>query len=139
MDVPIEFPIAAFCESQRLVQRIESWADLTRSSSVALAKGFFRDLSIVDSACASFEVKDATPMNGGAIQSIVRRIFNLTLSVKLDIRPQGKISLDELKVRLCSAIDQDPALWSAVTGRHEDIKERIRKAPTAAAAIAELR
>jgi hypothetical protein len=70
---------------------------------------------LIDEACQSWEITGATKVgvDGGAWARFWAAIIPALASYKVryDLVPKGALSLDEVKDRVCAAIDADPSWW----------------------------
>lgn len=129
MEADIAFPVLNFSYGEKHIEVVENSDNLETCSSVAMKKGYFEKLLIVDSKGKLFSVKDVKKRSYAGPFWGFSLLYNRKLKVKLDLAEPVQLTLDDFKDRVCNVIDSDANFWSA-NADPKDIKADIRKAKT---------
>lgn len=121
----IEFPAISVNEHEAAVERIDGLKDFLQSTSLALRNRYYENAYLIDVRGNTFRTSNVRPARQGGFLSWFDRLANRRIMVSLDLEATGHLSLEAAQKRVCETIDKDPDLWSAVTGSHEDVKNRV--------------
>lgn len=126
----MEFPVLGFSYARKYVEVIFSEEELTQANAIALKKGYFNNLLIIDCKGAGYVVR-----NVRIVCFLWASIFLIFVNgrkyrVTLEFDEIEAFSTDDIKSMVCASIEADPDFWSAVTGDCNDIKTQVRQAKT---------
>ncbi len=124
----MKFPIIAF--SQGLIFIFRNMEELTTCGTLALKNNFYNGMVIYDSEGKEFEVIKAKKIGHVGPFFGFRLFHSRKIRVSLELKEKtSKISLEQLKKKICDMIDQKKSFWSAA-GDINDLKKEIQKAET---------
>ena len=121
----IKFPVLRFSQNLVGVQRAED--DLTTCTKVALKKGFFNEMLVLEESGKAYKVKGAKKLHGvGPFWG-----YNIFLNqmIKVELLFEGnpfQITVDEVKKRVLLSFKRRHG-WST-RGDFEELRERVKNA-----------
>lgn len=126
----MQFPILAFSYERKHVGVVFSEDELIKPSTVALKKGYFNNLFIVDCKGTAYVVRSVRRVGSSWTSLLLSLVNEGRHRVALEIDEVGEVSIAHTKSLVCAAIEMDSDFWSAMTGDYNDIKGQVRQAKT---------
>jgi len=121
----VQYP--ALCFSQGTIVAANSYEELTACSTVALRRGWFRDLLLVDCAGHGYDIAGAR-RRGYVGPFWGFRLFRRMIRVKPKVASGPfDVSLGALKDRIVEVVEDDEASWAEIAPVKE-IKSKVRSA-----------
>lgn len=97
--------------------------DLTSWSSTSLRRGYGRELYLVDAELRGFAVVEAEKVGGiGPLWGI--RLDRRRIRVRLELGPEERLRIEDVKRRIREAIEREPDHWEAAIS-WEDHRDRL--------------
>ena len=121
----IKFPVLRFSQNLVGVERTED--DLTTCTKVALKKGFFDEMLVVEESGKSYKVKGAKKLHGVGPFGGYNIFLNQMIKVELLFEGNPfQINVDEVKRRVLLSFKKRHG-WST-RGDFEELRERVKNA-----------
>ncbi len=125
----ITFPVIAFGKGS-VIHFSRSIDELTTCSSVSFRKGYFNDLTLVDSNAIKLRVKKAIKVGTVGPLWGFSLVRGRTLRVKFDVLEKGEfVDLDKFKEMILTVFEKDQFFWDS-DGYLERRKNFVQNAST---------
>ena len=104
---------------------------LQTANSLALRKGVYDDLLVVDRNGQSYAVSIATVVGAATRFFGIRFMKPRLLRVALQLRPTGTVTLADIQERVVAATNEAPEIWDAAWDRDlQDLQASVRSSRT---------
>lgn len=121
----LHFPVLAIARDG-VLNSVNDEQELCTASRHALVSGYFRGLTLIDSCGRSWIVDRARKI--ASVNRLVGWLGFGLIRVKLCLRINGHLNVDQAKTLVLGAVDRCPEQWEGALDGIKAIKDRIARA-----------